>query len=90
MRYPVELLDDPQLVHRGFPTRIEQPGAGPLVVDGSSFIASGMAPPVIERAPALGEHTRSIALEFLGLDDDEIDRLIEAGVLEVPLTHPTG
>jgi crotonobetainyl-CoA:carnitine CoA-transferase CaiB-like acyl-CoA transferase len=89
MRYPVELLDDPQLLHRGFPTRIEQPGAGALVVDGSSFIASGMAPPVIESAPALGEHTRSIARELLSLDDAAIDELIASGVLEVPLTHPT-
>ncbi|MEO5839309.1 MAG: CoA transferase [Acidimicrobiales bacterium] len=90
MRYPVELLDDPHLVSRGFPTRIEQPGAGSLIVDGSSFVASGMAPPVIEPAPALGEHTRAIAVELLGLDDDAIDQLIAWGVLEVPLTHPTG
>ncbi|MEO8691923.1 MAG: CoA transferase [Acidimicrobiales bacterium] len=88
MRYPVELLNDPQLVSRGFPTRIEQPGAGSLIVDGSSFVASGMAPPVIEPAPALGEHTRSIARQFLSLDDSEIDRLIESGVLEVPATSP--
>ena len=89
MRYPVELLDDPQLLSRGFPTHIDQPGAGPLIVDGSSFAASGMAPPVIAAAPALGEHTRSIARELLGLDDNEIDRLIASGVLEVPATRPT-
>jgi crotonobetainyl-CoA:carnitine CoA-transferase CaiB-like acyl-CoA transferase len=90
MRYPVELLDDPQLVSRGFPTRIEQPGAGSLIVDGSSFAASGMAPPVMKPAPALGEHTRVIARELLGLEDDEIDQLIASGVLEVPATTPTG
>lgn len=89
MRYPVELLDDPQLVSRGFPTHIEQPGAGSLIVDGSSFAASGMAPPVIEPAPALGEHTRVIARELLGLADDDIERLIASGVLEVPATRPT-
>jgi crotonobetainyl-CoA:carnitine CoA-transferase CaiB-like acyl-CoA transferase len=89
MRYPVELLDDPQLVSRGFPTHIEQPGAGSLIVDGSSFTASGMAPPVMERAPALGEHTRVIARELLGLADDDIEQLIASGVLEVPATRPT-
>jgi crotonobetainyl-CoA:carnitine CoA-transferase CaiB-like acyl-CoA transferase len=89
MRYPVELLDDPQFVSRGFPTHIDQPGAGSLIVDGSSFAASGMAPPVMAAAPALGEHTRVIARELLGLDDDEIDQLVVSGVLEVPATRPT-
>jgi crotonobetainyl-CoA:carnitine CoA-transferase CaiB-like acyl-CoA transferase len=89
MRYPVELLTDPHFVSRDFPTPIEQPGAGSLIVDGSSFVASGMAPPTIGPAPALGEHTRVIARELLGLDDDEIERLVVAGVLEVA-TGPTG
>ena len=90
MRYPVELLTDSHLVGRGFPVPIDQPGAGPLIVDGSSFAASGMEPPTIRPAPALGEHTRVIARELLGLADDEIDRLIEVGVLEEPATRPTG
>ena len=90
MRYPVELLRDPHLVSRGFPSPIEQPGAGSLIVDGSSFAASRMAPPIIGPAPALGEHTRVIAHDLLGLDEGEIDRLIAAGVLEVPVTAPTG
>ena len=34
--------------------------------------------------PLLGEQTRDIAVELLGLDDADIDELIEAGVLEVP------
>ena len=89
MRYPVELLTDPHFVSRDFPTPIEQPGAGSLIVDGSSFVASGMAPPTIGPAPALGEHTRVIARDLLGLDDDEIERLVVAGVLEVA-TGPTG
>jgi crotonobetainyl-CoA:carnitine CoA-transferase CaiB-like acyl-CoA transferase len=89
MRYPVELLNDPHLLSRGFPTVIEQPGAGTLIVDGSSFAASGMAPPVIGPAPALGEHTAEIARELLGLTDDAIEQLIASGVLEVPVTRPT-
>jgi len=61
----------------------------PDFVDGSSFAASGMAPPVIGPAPALGEHTAEIARELLGLTDDAIEQLIASGVLEVPLTRPT-
>jgi crotonobetainyl-CoA:carnitine CoA-transferase CaiB-like acyl-CoA transferase len=48
-----------------------------------------MAPPVIGPAPALGEHTRVIARELLGLADDAIEKLIASGVLEVPVTRPT-
>ena len=44
--------------------------------------------PDIRRAPDLGEHTRQIARDLLGLDDAEIDRLLAAGVLET--TPPVG
>ena len=44
--------------------------------------------PTSGSAPDLGEHTRQIARDQLGLDDDEIDRLLAAGVLET--TPPVG
>jgi crotonobetainyl-CoA:carnitine CoA-transferase CaiB-like acyl-CoA transferase len=34
-------------------------------------------------APMLGEHTRDVCQKLLGLDADEIDRLISDGVLFV-------
>ena len=43
-----------------------------------------MTDPHIAQAPLIGEHTREIARALLGLDDDEIDRLIADGVLEIP------
>jgi crotonobetainyl-CoA:carnitine CoA-transferase CaiB-like acyl-CoA transferase len=43
-----------------------------------------MAPPRIEQAPRLGEHTRTICRELLGYDDAEIDRLMAAGAIEEP------
>jgi crotonobetainyl-CoA:carnitine CoA-transferase CaiB-like acyl-CoA transferase len=60
-----------------------QPDAGPLTLDGPAFRASDMAPARIGPAPRLGEHTREICAEPLGMDDAEVDRLIEAGALEV-------
>jgi hypothetical protein len=33
----------------------------------------------------MGEHTREIATTLLGLTDSEVDKLLEAGVLEGPL-----
>ena len=42
----------------------------------------GMSP--AETAPLLGEHSRQIAKRLLGLADDEIQRLVDEGVLEDP------
>jgi crotonobetainyl-CoA:carnitine CoA-transferase CaiB-like acyl-CoA transferase len=83
MLYASQLLQDPQLEHRGFLAGVQQPGAGALTFDGVSFRPSDMAPPHITAAPRLGEHTRQIAVEVLGLDPDEVDKLVAAGVLEL-------
>jgi crotonobetainyl-CoA:carnitine CoA-transferase CaiB-like acyl-CoA transferase len=77
-----EMTTDAQYVARRFAVEIEQPGVGPLVLDGAAFRGERMTGPDIRRAPDLGEHTRQIAHDLLGLDDDEIDRLLAAGVLE--------
>jgi crotonobetainyl-CoA:carnitine CoA-transferase CaiB-like acyl-CoA transferase len=39
--------------------------------------------PFIGPAPALGEHTRDIAVSLLGLSAERTEELIQAGVLEV-------
>ena len=89
MQYASQLLTDPQLVARGFLVNVEQPDAGPLTFDGAAFRASDMAPPHIGPAPRLGEHTREICRDVLGLDPQEIERLVDGGVLEVaPETLP--
>jgi crotonobetainyl-CoA:carnitine CoA-transferase CaiB-like acyl-CoA transferase len=36
------------------------------------------------QAPRLGEHTREICRELLDLSDEEIEKLVAAGTLEVP------
>jgi crotonobetainyl-CoA:carnitine CoA-transferase CaiB-like acyl-CoA transferase len=77
-----EQVSDPQFEARGFAVRIEQPGVGPLWLDGSAFRGEHMEGPDVHQAPELGEHTRQIARELLGRDDDEIDRLLAAGILE--------
>jgi crotonobetainyl-CoA:carnitine CoA-transferase CaiB-like acyl-CoA transferase len=52
-------------------------------LEGPAFLASAMPPPYTTPAPGLGEHTRDIASELLGLDSAEIDQLIADGGLEV-------
>jgi crotonobetainyl-CoA:carnitine CoA-transferase CaiB-like acyl-CoA transferase len=80
----LQQYDDPQLIERGFFVPVEQQGSGPLLFEGPAFVGTGMEPPRIEQAPLLGEHTREVCREVLGLDDVEIDRLIAAGALEEP------
>jgi crotonobetainyl-CoA:carnitine CoA-transferase CaiB-like acyl-CoA transferase len=77
-----EQVSDAQFAARGFAVKIEQPGVGPLWLDGAAFRGDHMEGPDIHQAPELGEHTRGIARDLLGHDDDEIDRLLAAGILE--------
>ena len=76
-----DLLDDPHLQSHDFLRVILQPGWDPLFVEGDCYRADELAPPPAEPAPRHGQHTREIAAELLGLDAEEIDRLIATGVL---------
>ncbi len=75
---------DPHLADRGFLVPVDQPLSGPLVFEGVAFHGSNMTPPRIEAAPILGQHTREICRELLGLGDDEIEALIGSGAIEDP------
>jgi len=77
-----EQTTNPQFVAREFAVKIDQPGVGPLWLDGAAFRGEHMVGPDVHQAPELGEHTRQIARDLLGRDDDEIDRLLAAGILE--------
>jgi crotonobetainyl-CoA:carnitine CoA-transferase CaiB-like acyl-CoA transferase len=81
--------EHPHFVARGYPVRIDQPGSGSLLVEGSAFTAPAFAPPRRGPAPAIAEHTAEICRELLGMDDAELDRLVAAGTVEV-LAPPAG
>lgn len=78
----LEQEHDPHLVARGYPQRIEQPGLGQVLLEGPAFHASAMPDPETRPAPGLGEHTRQICRELLGMSDDEVDKLVAEGALE--------
>lgn len=83
MSYPADGVGDPHLVARGYPRPIDQPDLRQIVLEGPAFRGSLMPDVVTTPAPKLGEHTREVCAELLGMPDGEIDGLIEAGVLEV-------
>jgi crotonobetainyl-CoA:carnitine CoA-transferase CaiB-like acyl-CoA transferase len=84
MAYPEDMTTDPHYVARGFPQDVDQLGVGPMVLEGPAFAATGMPSPRATPAPALGEHTREICRDVLGLDDAAVDALVAGGALEEP------
>jgi crotonobetainyl-CoA:carnitine CoA-transferase CaiB-like acyl-CoA transferase len=82
MSYSSDQPGDPHLRARGYPTPLSQPGLGDVVLEGPAFHGSGLPEPVLFEAPALGQHTREIARDILGIDEAEVERLLATRVLE--------
>ncbi len=77
-----DLFTDPHLTERGFVHQIDHPVHGEKPLLGFAPRMSGSHVP-IRRAPMLGEHTREVLSEELGLRDAELDAYREAGVLHL-------
>jgi crotonobetainyl-CoA:carnitine CoA-transferase CaiB-like acyl-CoA transferase len=84
MAYPSDQPGDPHLLARGYIRSVEQPGIGPMLLEGPAFSGSDLADVVIRPAPRLGEHTRAICAELLEMPAARVDELIAAGALFVP------
>jgi crotonobetainyl-CoA:carnitine CoA-transferase CaiB-like acyl-CoA transferase len=76
-------MRDPHYQARGYPRWLDQQGVGWMGFEGPAFRATGMQDIYLRQAPLIGEHTREIARDLLGLDADEIEKQIAAGTLEV-------
>jgi crotonobetainyl-CoA:carnitine CoA-transferase CaiB-like acyl-CoA transferase len=75
---------DPHYQARGYLRWVDQQDLGWMCMEGPGFRATGMSDVRIFQAPLLGQHTREIGRELLGLSDAECEKLVEAGTLEVP------
>lgn len=75
-----EVLSDEQVKHRGLVTDVQHPVAGPMKVLDVPLFMSGSPREPFASAPLLGADTSAV-LRDLGLDDSEISRLREAGVI---------
>ena len=69
---------------RDFRDELHPLGAEPFVMENVQIHSERIPDPPLTQAPLLGEQTREIATELLGMGDGEIDDLIARGVLEVP------
>lgn len=78
-----DIAEDPQYRARGMILPVEVPGIGPVLMPGvvPRFVREpgGVAWP----GPELGEHTRHVLEEELGLDPAEIEKLAEEGVIQL-------
>ncbi len=83
MYTPANQLADPHYGARGYPRWVDQQDLGWIAFEGPAFRATGMPDVRITQAPKLGEHTREIARDALGLSEAEIDEAIASGALEV-------
>ena len=75
-----DLLADPQLAHRGHWQPVEHRHLGELLAERSGYRLSDSPGGLDVPGPDLGEHNREVLGGVLGLDDDEIERLVRDGI----------
>ena len=71
-----DLLDNPQLVERGYWRRLEHPVMGTIVGSRVPFRSVPDEGAPRSAAPLLGQHTREIAASVLGIDGPAYDELV--------------
>ncbi|WP_299655266.1 CoA transferase [uncultured Jannaschia sp.] len=78
---PIEVVENPQLKHRGQIMEVDHPAAGKFSTPGLTMHMSQTPPSLRCPPPRLGEHTSEVLAEWLGLDGLAVDKLRDAGVV---------
>ncbi|HEY1850135.1 MAG TPA: CoA transferase [Candidatus Binataceae bacterium] len=82
VRNPEALLDDAQLLARGYFVEVEHPELGRTVrYPGAPYLFNGSPWRVRRRPPLVGEHSGEILRDELGLDTVEIAALFAEGII---------
>ena len=76
-----ELIEDPQLKHRGMVIEQEVPGVGSVKFPGNPLKLQRTPPDTARPAPLLGEHTEQILRELLQCGDADIQNLRECNAI---------
>ena len=76
-----EVVQNPQVVHRGQVVEIPHPRSGTVPVPGPAIKMSATPPAVHRGPPELGFHTAEILSEWLGMADEDIHAAREAGYI---------
>jgi benzylsuccinate CoA-transferase BbsF subunit len=78
-----DVIEDPQLAHRGHFVYMDHPGVGRHPVQRSEFRLSQAEAEYRWPAPNMGQHTVQVCKAILGMPDDEIQALIDDHILEI-------
>lgn len=79
---PVDIYQHPQLEARDYWQKIDYPSLGfSLRYPGRSCLPTGTPCRHFQPAPAVGEHNTEVYRQKLGLDDGEIKRLKDTGII---------
>ena len=76
-----DLLQDPQLAHRGFFRNMDHPEMGNIPYTGHQFRIAGYPSGPRFPAPVMGQHNELVLREVLGMSDDEVAEAIIGGAL---------
>jgi crotonobetainyl-CoA:carnitine CoA-transferase CaiB-like acyl-CoA transferase len=76
-----QALRQPQIAARGLVQPMAHPRLGPIEVVGNPLRLSDADPVPVSPAPLLGQDTRRILQEVLGLNDDQVSSLVSDGVV---------
>jgi formyl-CoA transferase/CoA:oxalate CoA-transferase len=76
-----QVLTDPQLLERAMIVALEHPAAGPIKVLGTPVKLGETPGRVRTPPPRLGEHTRRVLSQDVGLSEEEIEGLRREGVI---------
>ncbi len=78
--YDIYSIPEPRFVEAGFVARIEHPEAGATWLPGRPWRFSAAANAPVRPSPCLGQHSREVLREELGIGDAEYEALVAAGV----------
>ena len=76
-----EVLDNPQLRHRGQIVDVDHPNAGTVPMQGFVTKLSDTPAEIRRPAPGAGEHNAEILADWLGYDGDRVRKLADAGII---------
>ncbi len=78
--YELYSRPDPNFLASGFLSEIDHPETGRTWLPGRPWRFSGGPPTPIHPAPCVGQHSREVLAEELGVDDTEYEALVAAGI----------
>ena len=78
--YELYTKPDPNLLSRGFLSYVSHPESGTNILPTRSWKFSNVESSEVRHAPCVGQHSREILGEYLGIDDREYQSLVRSSV----------